>query len=323
MRVSTALICLCLTVACAPPSGGGSGGIASRADAGVSLSDAGVECRRSSDCAEGYRCVANACEEIADQGCGNDRDCRIGERCDANGQCVEAGGGNNGGCQTDADCTEQGQVCDNGSCKSAAYGTCTSDEDCASGTGCLLQTQDGNRVCGTLCQQNAQCANHESCQQATVCVPNQCQTPNQACDAHGTGDGLCVSIGQAAVCIKGAADGAGCEPFGASGCADGQSCQPLTLTAANTYCGRSSGIPTGSPCQNGIGAGNQPFSGDDCGQGNVCLALQQGTLCVPYCRVGQNSDCPTLDGTNFTCTPLSQIDPQLAGSPWGLCQPQQ
>ena len=324
MRVSTALFCLCLTVACAPPSGGGGGGGASRADAGASLNDAGVECLRSTDCGEGYRCIANACEEIADQGCDNDRDCRIGERCDNSGQCVEAGG--NGGCQTDADCTEQGQVCDNGTCKSGAYGECSTDADCADGTRCLLRSQDGRQFCGTLCQSNDGCNNHESCQdtgQGTVCAPTACQTPGQSCDAHGTGDGQCVRLGQAAFCIKGAGNGAGCEPFGEPECEAGTSCQPLSIAAAATYCGRSGGTEPLAPCQNGVGAGVTPFAGDDCAQGNFCLSLQQGTVCVPYCRVGQNTDCPTLQGTTFNCVALSQLDPQLAGSPWGLCQPQQ
>ena len=63
--------------------------------------------------------------------------------------------------------------------------------------GACYNLKTARRVCGTLCQSSDQCANHESCQQATVCVPNQCQTPNQACDAHGTGDGLCVNVSAA------------------------------------------------------------------------------------------------------------------------------
>ena len=320
MRVFVTLFCLGLTLACAPPAGGSRSGGGNNADAGNMSADAGVECTRSSDCAEGFRCISNACEEI-DQGCANDRDCRIGERCDNDGQCVEAGGGNNGGCQTNADCTQQGQICDNGTCKSGAYGSCTSDADCASGTGCLLQSQDGQRVCGTLCQQSAQCANHESCQQATVCVPNQCQTPNQACDAHGTDDGLCVTVGQSSVCVKGASNGAGCEPFGASTCSNGEICQPVGAMGSDTYCGSTQNLEAGAPCEKGMLT--SLFADEDCAAGNTCVPTQQGTLCLPYCRAGQNTDCPTVDGTAFNCVPLSQINQQFQGSPWGLCQPQQ
>ena len=316
MRLLLTLMCLCLSVACAAPTTNGGG--SSRADAGTSA-DAGVECTRSSDCEDGYRCVSNACEAI-DQGCAEDRDCMIGERCDS-GECVEAGGGN--GCQTDADCAQQGQICDSGTCKSGAYGECTTDEDCASGTGCLLQTQDGRRFCGTLCQSSDQCNNHESCQQATVCAPNACQAPGETCDAHGTGDGRCVNLGQNAFCIKGANNGAGCEPFGEPECEAGTSCQPLSMTAGDTYCARTSGREPLAACENGIGAGVAPFAGDDCAQGSFCLALQQGTTCVPYCRVGQNDDCPTIQDTVLNCVALSQIDQSFANSPWGICQPPQ
>ncbi len=319
MRILTAVFCLCLTVACAPPAGGGGGGASNRADAGNGSADAGVECMRSSDCAEGYRCVSNACEEI-DQGCDNDRDCRIGERCDDNGQCIEVGNGN-GGCQTNSDCTGQGQVCDNGSCKSGAYGACTSDADCATGTGCLLRTQDGQQFCGTLCQQSNQCVNHESCQQATVCAPNACQTPGQTCDAHATGDGQCINAGQISVCVKGVSNGAGCEPFGASTCSNGEICQPVSAAGGETYCGTTQNIQGGAPCQNGMLT--SLFADEDCAAGYTCVPTQQGTLCLPYCRAGQNADCPTIDGTTFNCVPLSQLDQQFQGSPWGLCQPQQ
>ena len=72
MRIITAVFCLCLTVACAPPASSGGGGGSSRADAGPANVD--PECLRSSDCEDGYRCVDNACEEIANPGCASDRD---------------------------------------------------------------------------------------------------------------------------------------------------------------------------------------------------------------------------------------------------------
>lgn len=317
MHKAVIISCLSLFVACAPPAGGGGGGGGGSADAGAGSADAGLECTRSSDCDQGFRCVRNACEEV-DQGCGDDRDCMVGERCD-NGECVEAGGGN--GCQTNADCTGEGQVCDEGACKSGAYGSCQTDADCASGTGCLLQSQDGAKFCGTLCQQNEQCANHEACMQATVCAPNQCQSAGQSCDAHGTGDGQCIDIGQAAFCVKGAANGAGCAPFGESTCGNGEICQPLTASASDTFCGETQNLETGAPCENGMLTG--VFRGEDCASGNTCVPTQQGTVCLPYCRVGQNADCPELDGTQLNCVALSQLNDQFQGSPWGLCQPPQ
>jgi hypothetical protein len=310
--------CLAVLTACAPPasSGGGRGG---GADAGTSGDTGALECTRSTDCQQGFRCVNNACEEVQ-QGCTEDRDCALGEQCNDAGECVPAG--NNNGCTTNADCTEQGQVCDSGTCKSAAYGQCTTDADCAAGTGCLLADSDGVKYCGTLCQQHGQCSAHEQCMQGTVCAQNVCQAAGQACDAHATGDGLCVNLGQNNFCIAGAANGAGCAPFDAPSCANGQSCQPLSLTGSDTYCARTGNTPAGSPCESGMAAGMTPFSGDDCAQGAMCVALQQGTACIPYCRVGQNADCPTVDGQALNCTPLSELDPQLAGSPWGICQGQ-
>ncbi len=319
MKKLLVVSCYVVLAACAPPSGGGGSSRGAGNDAGPGGGNE-PECTRSADCDPGFRCVQNACEQV-DQGCQSDRDCDLGEQCNTDGQCEPAG--NNNGCQTNADCTEQGQVCDSGTCKSGAYGQCTTDADCASGTGCLLQDQSGVKYCGTLCQQNAQCSGHEACMQSTVCAPNQCTNRGEVCDAHGTGDGLCVAFGaEASVCVVGAGNGAGCAPFDAPSCENGQSCQPLSLTGSDTYCARTSGLPAGSPCESGIAAGTQMFSGDDCAQGSMCVATQQGTLCLPYCRVGQNDDCPTVEGQALNCVPLSQLDQNLAGSPWGICQGQ-
>ena len=319
MRIFAAVFCLSLSVACAPPASQDGNSLDRAVPAEVNANP-DVECRSSRDCAQGFGCIESVCEEIVDEGCDVDRDCRIGERCD-NRECVQVESGTVGGCQTNADCTQQGQICDNGSCKSGAYGACTTDTDCATGTGCLLRTQDGQQFCGTLCQQNSQCANHESCMQSTVCAPNACQTPEQVCDAHATSDGKCVNAGQISVCVKGASNGAGCEPFGASGCSNGEICQPVSATGGATYCGSTQNLQAGAPCEKGMLT--SLFADEDCAAGHTCVPTQQGTLCLPYCRAGQNADCPTIDGTAFNCVALSQLDQSFQGSPWGLCQPQQ
>jgi len=304
------LVALC--VACAPPAASNNGGGAGRADAGPANTP---ECTTSRDCADDERCIEEACVPTS-TGCQNDTDCPLGERCNSNGACEAVPAG---GCSSAADC-EPGQQCEAGACKSGAYGTCTDDAGCLSGTACLIPLQGGQRVCGTVCTSTDQCTNAETCAGGQVCMPNICENPGQTCDAHGTGDGQCISFGQQSFCVKGAAD---CSPFGdGQSCGAGESCQPVSPAGSDMFCAQAGTAAVGGACAVGLLSG-RPFASDDCAQASVCVALQNGSSCVPYCRVGNNADCPAIQGQTLVCRALADFDQQLAGSPWGLCVPPQ
>lgn len=313
MKTIYLVCCFAMISACAPAAGDSRSG-GGDTDAGA----AAPECTRTRDCADNERCVDQACVEV-EAGCTADNDCPAGQRCDDVGQCVEPAG-----CTENSDCLVEGQVCENSVCKSSAYGQCASNDDCAEGTQCLLEDQQGQKYCGTLCTEHPACAGHEQCMQSTVCAPNVCEGAGLACDAHATADGLCLAVNpQANFCIAGVANGAGCEPFAqASTCADSESCQPVSAALPNTYCGAAGSLAVGAPCESGLLAGGG-FGADECVQGAFCLATGQGTVCLGYCRLGQNDDCPEMDGAATVCQPMSALHASLADSPWGVCAPPQ
>jgi len=259
-----------------------------------------VECRRSSDCADGVDCIGGSCVDLS---CTSDDDCAGfpgRSRCGSGGRCV--------GCEGDGDCGDGARCSDEGLCE--AERLCEVDADCAGdpggpvcdpGTGaCVACVVDGDCPFGQRCVDRSacvaiECTGSADCPLGARCDDGACVDPG-ACTGAGdcTFDPRAPQCGAAGRCVECTVDahcGAGERCIGEV-CTVPQECSSDAQCTGGFVCsgGLCGACRTDDQCPRGICSAGACVDAPSCASDRDCASgVCAGGVCA---ACATTLDCP-------------------------------
>jgi hypothetical protein len=314
-----------------------------------------VDCRASSQCAEGEECLGGACR--LSQPCTGDEACPDGLRCDLGAQtcvdclkptdCAAGSACVSGACQPASDCTDakgcrSGTVCD---LARATCVQCLGSGDCRAGERCVDQSCrkscESDGACGAglrcdpllglclECVTSSDCAENRHCS-AGRCALDVCVAGAGSCEAAGQAVDLCNSTGDHVVplyCGKGAT----CEGEpGQAACSDWictpgmsrcnaagvlETCAKDGLSVASLDCADANQVCIGAKCVDIV---CEPGTlSCDAATNTLHTCSANGTMdSLTPCAVGQYCDAAAGTCRSQVCTPGTEA---CVGDQHGVC----
>jgi len=257
------------------------------------------KCTSSASCPKGTICKSDQCiAPMGDAGkpveCSTSADCKIGQTCNKEHNCVACGAGDDAGlcaCTTKSECAK-GQECYKGDCVTCG-GTsgpcpCAASSDCSTGDVCVSGSCEPST---TVCKFSSQCAANEVCDDGK-CVPS-CGGTSGACATGFTCSSKNVCEPNPGTGCKTSADCKGSDPVCVAG-----TCAPACTT--DSQC------PTGDYCDQGacvVDTRPKP----NCMTNKDCLSTDGGPAqqCIAgYCEYTckTDNDCELIDARIGTCS---------------------